>query len=118
MRYLKILLAKWGWWQRQKKIHAIRRRNRRLKAAIKEANALTNWDRKTRYVFERGDQFDVMSTSDINVGRRMGKFARHVKITDIYEKACYTATFNPTVKENWERARNMEKERIEKRHKK
>lgn len=115
MIWLKANIARW--WMERKKIQGIRRRNRRLKKAIKEANALTNWDRKTRYVFERGDEFNVLSTSDINAGRRLGKFARHVKITDIYEKAVYTATFNPQVKEDWRKARTAEKQRIEKKHK-
>ena len=121
--WLKIILIRWWaarreWWAGRMKIRAIKRRNKRLQKAIKEANALTNWDRKTRYVFERGEQFDVFSTEQINFGKRTGRFSRGVTIRDIYEKACYTATFNPQVKDDWRRARNMEKERIEQKHKK
>ena len=112
MAYIKQIIQEWI--QRRIKIRAIRRRNRRLRDAIKEANALTNWDRKTRYVFERGDQFDIMSTSDIKAGRKLGKFARHVTMPDIYERAIYTATFNQDVKKDWRISREKLKQKTEK----
>jgi len=115
MIYLRRILSEW--WQSKKKIWAIKRRNKRLSLAIKEANALTNWDKKTRYVFERGDDFDVFSTEQINFGKRTGRFSRGVTIINIYEKACYTATFNPTVKKDWKEARTKEAERVAQKHK-
>jgi len=113
---LRIIIGQW--WLRHKKIRDIKRRNRRISDAIKWANALSNWDRKTRYVFERGDQFDIMSTSDIKAGRKLGKFARSVNMMDIYERSIYTATFHPQVKEDWKKARTAKKLSIEKKHKK
>ena len=116
MIYIKRIFKEW--WISRKRIRAVKRRNKRLSLAIKEANALTNWDRKTRYIFERDGCFDIFSTAQINYGKRIGRFKRNVTINQIYEKACYTATFNKELRENWKRARNREAIRIEKKHKK
>ena len=98
----------------RKKIRGIRRRNKWLSKAIRQANAQTNWDRKTRYVFENGRGFDILSTSDIKAGKILGKFSRNVKINDIYERAVYVASFNPEVKENWKQRRMSFKKKAEK----
>ena len=70
-----------------------------------EANEMTRLDRKTRYVLERGDEFDIFSTEEIRNMKRRGYFKRGVTIVDIYAKACYTATYNKDIAVNWRKVR-------------